>query len=102
MQSRTVVHQNQVEDQAAAHCKITLDHPWRPGRGNPERERGRRVELRKGEEKTEEMRQEGERRGTGGGGGRVALSYRAGNHKRYSFRRIKLWPVHATLLVTFV
>ena len=27
------------QGKAAAHCKITLDHPWHPGRGNPEGEK---------------------------------------------------------------
>ena len=29
--------------EAAAHCKITLDHPWHPGRGNPEGEKGKKI-----------------------------------------------------------
>ena len=61
--------------EAAAHCKITLDHPWHPGRGNPGRERGRRVEKRSGKEKTEEKSKEGERRGTGGGRGKGEGGY---------------------------
>ena len=94
--------------EAAAHCKITLDHPWHPGRGNPGRERGRRVEKRRGREKTEEKSKEGEGRGTGGGRGKreggdmresvrpvqrwSALSYRAGDYRRCSVSRIhRLW-----------
>ena len=75
----------------AAYCKITLDQPWHPGRGNPEGEEGKRtkqeregrggrgeeVEKRGWKGKEEGRKKEGRRvggrvgkeKGGGGGGG---------------------------------
>ena len=89
--------------EAAAHCKITLDHPWHPGRGNPGRERGggknRKAEGERKQKSKGKKEREGGRRRDGNMRESVrlvqrwsALSYGAGDYRRCSVRRIhRLW-----------
>ena len=96
---RCTGRQNQHQESQQPIAQITLDHPWHPGRGNPKKE-GREKSRKK---KVEDRRKEstGRRKGEGGKGkGRnmresvrpvqrwYAHSYRAGDHKRCSNRRI--------------
>ena len=50
--------------EAAAHCKIALDQPLHPGRGNPEGEKGKRTrqEREEGGERGEEVEKRGWKR----------------------------------------
>ena len=52
--------------EAAVHRKITLDHPWHPGRGNPGKERGGKYRKEEGERK---QKSKGKKEKEGGGGG---------------------------------